>query len=174
MKIGIDISQAAYQGTGVSKYLTSLIEELVKNEGIELILFYSSLRNFSQTFQFEKSNRVHMKRYPFPARILDVLWNRLHILPIELLIGNIDVFISSDWTQPPVMRAKNATILYDLIVYKYPDETALTIVDTQKRKLEWVMKECDLLLCISEATKNDAHELLHFPENKLRVISAGV
>ena len=95
-------------------------------------------------------------------------------MPIEWLIGEVDVFISSDWTQPPTVKAKKATILYDLIVYKNPQETAKVIVDTQKRRLEWVKKECDVVLCISEATKKDAMEILGIEEKRLKVIYPGV
>ncbi|MGH7245377.1 MAG: glycosyltransferase, partial [Candidatus Levyibacteriota bacterium] len=100
-------------------------------------------------------------------------WNTLHIFPIEWFIGPVDVFISSDWTQPP-SRAKKATILYDLIVYKYPKETAEKIIAVQKRRLHWVKKEVDNIFCISNATKKDAREVLGIPEEKLEVIYPGL
>jgi hypothetical protein len=106
--------------------------------------------------------------------LLDLLWNRLHIFPIEWLIGDVDVFITSDWTEPPTLKAKKATILYDLIVYKYPQETDKKIVEVQKRKLKWVKKESEMILCISEATKNDAQEILGIEDKRLRVIYPGV
>ena len=95
-------------------------------------------------------------------------------MSIEWLIGDVDVFITSDWTEPPVKRAKKATILYDLIVYKYPQETDRKIVATQKRKVKWVKKESDLIFCISEATKKDAIEILGLDPNKIKVLYPGV
>lgn len=109
-----------------------------------------------------------------PPCLLDLLWNRLHIFPIERFIGDIDVFISSDWTEPPAIKAKKATILYDLIVYKYPKETDLKIIATQKRKLKWVKKECGIIFCISESTKNDAMEILGIEEKRLKVVYPGI
>ena len=106
--------------------------------------------------------------------MLDILWNRLHILPIEWFIGDVDVFITSDWTEPPAGKAKKATILYDLTIYKFPKETARKIVETQKRKLEWVKKESDIIFCISEATKKDAMEILGIEEDRLRMIRPGI
>ena len=44
MRIGIDISQIAYEGTGVANYLSNLVRELVKSNNQEYILFFSSLR----------------------------------------------------------------------------------------------------------------------------------
>ena len=177
MKIGIDISQMQYEGTGVANYLYKLlISMLAVNKGNTFVLFYSSLRNSPNAEILELCSKedVSLRRFPFPSSVIDVLWNKLHIFPVDKLIGHIDVFISSDWTQPPVIHAKNATILYDLIVYKYPKETADSIVKTQMRSLSWVKKECDLIFCISEATKKDAIEILQIPEEKLRVIYPGV
>jgi len=178
MRIGIDISQIAYEGTGVGEYLKNLVRELIKlDKKNQYILFFSSLRrNFQfSIFNFQlNTKKVKIKTFRFPPIFLDFLWNKLHIVPIEWFIGHVDVFISSDWTQPPAIKAKKATILYDLIVYKYPQETDSKIVSTQKRKLKWVKKECDIIFCISEATKMDAIDILGVDEERLRVIRTGI
>lgn len=181
MKIGIDISQVAYEGTGTSQLVTNLVSRLLKiDEKNEYILFYSSLRKnfqFSSIRQaqdnFQSNHNFKIKKFRFPPSLLDLLWNKLHILPIEWLIGDVDVFVTSDWTEPPTRRAKKATILYDLIVYKYPKETDSKIVSVQKRKLKWVKKESDIILCISEATRKDAMKILGIEEERLKVIYPG-
>jgi len=173
MKIGIDISQMAYENTGVANYLGNLIDKLQKMDNKnEYILFYSSLRKnlASPTY----GHNVSVKKFKMPPGLLDILWNRLHIFPIERFIGDVDVFISSDWTEPPTIKAKKATILYDLIVYKYPKETDSKIIATQKRKLKWVKKECALIFCISESTKRDAIEILGIEEKRLKVVYPGI
>lgn len=182
MKIGIDISQIAYEGTGVSAFIKRLIEDLLKlDRENEYILFFSALRKQFLISNFQILNKskflnskIQIKTFRFPPSLLDLLWNRLHILPIEWLIGDIDVFITSDWTEPPTTKAKKATILYDLIVYKYPKETDKKIVEVQKRKLKWVKKESKMIFCISKATKNDAKTLLGIEEGRLRVIYPGI
>lgn len=176
MKIGIDISQLAYPKTGVATYLQNLVENLLEQDKEnEYVLFYSSMRREleSSLTKYIDNKRIVLKQFKIPPTALAFLWNTLHVLPVELLIGPIDVFISSDWTQPPT-AAKKVTILYDLIVYKHPDETSQKIIDVQKKKLQWVQKEVDKILCISEATKRDAEELLHIPPSKLTVIYPGL
>lgn len=178
MKIGIDVSQIAYERTGVSRYLKRLVEELLRVDGKnEYILFFSSLRRRIKNSKLKIQNynsKVKIKELRFPPTLLDLFWNRLHILPIEWLIGEVDVFVTSDWTEPPVRSAKKATILYDLTAYKYPNETDKRIVQTQKRKLHWVKKESDIIICISESTKKDAMEILGIEENRLKVIYPGI
>ncbi|KKQ27331.1 MAG: Glycosyltransferase [Candidatus Levybacteria bacterium GW2011_GWA1_37_16] len=178
MKIGIDISQIIYEGTGVAELVRNLVENLLRiDKKNEYVLFFSSLRKNlkSQISNFKStSQNLKIKTFRFPPILLDLLWNKLHILPIEWLIGDVDIFITSDWTEPPTVRAKKVTILYDLIVYKYPNETDRKIIEVQKRKLKWVKKESDLVLCISESTKRDAINFLRIDEKRLKVIYPGV
>ncbi len=176
MVIGIDISQLAYSQTGVANYLGNLVKSLIElDKQNEYVLFYSSLRGKLRTENLKLKNRpnVKIKKFRIPPTLLDLLWNRLHILPIESLIGDVDIFITSDCTEPPSKKAKKLTILYDLIVYKYPQETAAKIVAVQKRKLSWVKKESQRILCISESTARDAAEILDIAKDKLVVINAG-
>jgi hypothetical protein len=190
MRVGIDVSQLAYEKTGVANYLKSLVQNMVKlDEENEYILFFSSLRKqLSNSFVNElQSSRVTIKTFTLPPILLDILWNKLHILPIEWFIGSVDVFITSDWTEPPARKAKKATILYDLIVYKYPEEThnlfkfslknlliTPNIVSSQKRKLKWVKKESDIIFCISESTKKDTMDVLGISSDRLKVVYPGL
>lgn len=190
MKIGIDISQMAYKETGVGEYVGKLVNELLRiDPKNQYVLFFSSLRRkflisnfpsaraqgegkFLNKSQISNSN-IKIRTFKFPPMLLDLLWNRFHILPVEWFIGNIDVFISSDWVQPPT-NARKVTILYDLIVYKYPEETDRKIVSVQKRRLQWVKKECDSIICISESAKKDAISTLGIEEKRLKVIYPGI
>lgn len=177
MRVGIDISQLAYPNTGVANYLGNLVKTLIENnKDVEFVLFFSSARRSLDQNLVKKLTRsnVKIKEFKFPPTLLDFLWNKLHIFPVEWIIGHVDVFISSDWTEPPVKSAKKATILYDLLVYKYPEEMHEKIVSTQKKKLSWVKKESDVVFCISESTKKDAEEILGISEDRLKVIYPGV
>ena len=176
MKIGIDISQLAYPNVGVSNYLTSLVENMVLDNSHNFILLFSSRRAKVplRIASLVDRDNVKLKRIRLTPSVLDILWNRLHKIPIEKFIGKVDVFISSDWTEPPVESAKKATILFDLVVLKNREVSDERIVATQKRKLRWVKRECRMVFCISESTKKDAHELLDLPLEKLHVIYPGL
>jgi hypothetical protein len=186
MKIGIDISQLVFQNTGVANYLLSLVENMLSIDSKnEYKLFFASMRGNLPKSKFwtadgkiisdklPKGSSVSLSQFKIAPTILDILWNRLHIVPIEKFIGDVDVFITSDWTEPPTKKAKKATILYDLVVFKNSSETDKKIIDTQKRKLKWVKKESSAVICISEATKKDAEEVLNIPKEKLFVVYPG-
>lgn len=179
MRISIDVSQLVYQGTGVANYTQNLVKNLLKiDQKNEYLLFGYSLRqrscllNFCRRLQKQRPN-VKVKIFPLPPTIAEFIWNRLHLLPIEWLIGSVDVFLSSDWIQPPA-QAKKVTTIHDLIPLKFPQTLDPKIVHVHRRRLHWVKKECDLIICDSEATKKDVRETLGIEEKKLRVIYPGV
>lgn len=177
MRIGIDSSQTAFSESGVGKSMTRLISALVSQDtSNEYVLFFASLRKELPitNFQFPNNAKVKIKKLKIPPTLLDFLWNRLHILPIESFIGNVDVFITSDWTEPPVKTAKKVTFIHDLVVYKYPEETDAKIINVQKRKLAWAVKECSAFICPSESTKKDIQEILGVKSDKIHVVNWGI
>lgn len=176
MIIGIDISQIAHEETGVANYTKNLVSQLVKvDDHNEYILFFSSLRKKlgDSLVEYLKNPRVKLKTYRIPPTLLELLWNRWHILPIEYFIGEVDVFFTSDWLEPPAKKAKKVTTIHDLIVFKHPEGLVSKIVTVQKRKLNWVKKESKLVICDSQATKKDVLEILGIEENKLKIIYPG-
>ena len=89
MKIGIDISQIAFERTGVANYVRNLLENLVKiDKENEYVLFFSSLRRKLPSFFINEltNSRVKIREFKFPPTLLDFLWNRLHVFPIEWLL----------------------------------------------------------------------------------------
>jgi len=173
MKIGIDISQIVY-GTGVSVYTKNLVKSLLKiNNEDEFLLFGGSLRQREALKDFISSlssfNNVTGRVFFIPPKLADILWNKLHILPIDSLLGKVDVFHSSDWTQPPSNSAKVTTI-HDFGFIKYPSTAHPKIASTMKGRFEWVKKDVDLIIAISKATKNDIVDILGISPKKVKVV----
>jgi len=178
MKIGIDISQIAYEGTGVATYTRLLVEALLRNDKHdEFVLFASSLRNRKPIKNFVKgleAKNVKVKFSFLPLKILEILFNGIHLIPIENFIGDVDVFHSSDWLEPPTRSAKRVTTIHDFTVYKYPETFSQRgghdIVTNQKRKLFFVKNYSDRIIAVTQTTKNDAIEILKIPEKKISVV----
>jgi glycosyltransferase involved in cell wall biosynthesis len=178
MRIGIDISQIVYEGTGVGAYVRRMVKTLLTiDQKNDYVLFGASFRRretFEKFYSSLPHERVRLVTVPIPPTLLDFLWNRLHIIPVEKFTGPLDVFWSSDWTQPPLTHAKGVTTVHDLIALKFPAETDAGIVAVHKRRLAWVKKECRAIFCDSQSTKKDVMELLHIPEQKLHVVYPGI
>ncbi|MEK7112326.1 MAG: glycosyltransferase, partial [Patescibacteria group bacterium] len=170
MKIGIDISSVIY-GTGVSHYTEKLVENLLKiDKDNRYKLFGGSLRRKGEldSFTGSLSGSFESKIFPIPPTLADLIWNKFHLLPIEKLIGDVDVFHSSDWTQPP-SKAFKVTTIHDLAPIRFPKLTHPKILSAHKRRLEWVKREADRIIVPSEATKKDM-EFYGFNTGNVRVI----
>lgn len=179
MRIGIDISQIVYEGTGVGNYVRELVKALLREDKVnEYVLFGASFR---KRFVFETyyhslqcdTSRIRLCTIAIPPTVLDIVWNTLHIIPVEWFIGNVDVFWSSDWTQPPLAGARGVTTIHDVSFLRYPKSFSKKILSVQKRRLKQAKKDCSMFLCDSEATKKDTVELLHIEELKTKVVYPG-
>lgn len=171
MRIAIDISSVVY-GTGVSWYTRNLVKNILRiDKEDEFVLFGGTLRRMGELKKIANSlsGRATKKFYPLPPVALDLFWNRLHSLPIEKLVGAVDVFHSSDWTQPPT-KAFKVTTIHDLVPLRFPDISHPKIVSAHKRRLEWVRKEIDQVIAVSEFTKRETVDLLGIDPSKITVI----
>ena len=170
MKIGIDISQVIY-GTGVSNYTRNLLDALlVLDKDNEYTAFGGSLRRRKElkdllaSFKGNISGRI----CPLPPTLADILWNRLHVLKIEKFLGKLDIFHSSDWTQPP-SNAFKLTTIHDLVPLRFPQYSHPRIVAAHKARLKHIKKEIDIVIVPSLASKDDLIAV-GVSEDKIRVI----
>lgn len=166
MKVGFDISQIAYDG-GVATYTKQLSRRLDNIKELKMVYFYTSLR------RKYKGDLKNVKEYKIPPTLAEILFNRIRLLPIELLIGEVDIYHSSDWTQPPT-KSKKVTTYHDVIPIKFPKWSHPKIVDVHKRRLKIVEKEIDQVIAVSQTTKNDLLEVSKISEEKIVVIYEGV
>lgn len=176
MKIGIDISQVAYKGTGVSRFTRGLVEAVLKyDNNNEWVFFFSSLRKqLDYDLKLKIKNRgLQINDYPYPSKLLTFLWNKFHIFKIDNLIKNLDWFITSDWTEPP-SSYKKATIVHDLVYKRFPETLSPIISKNQERKLNIVKKESKAIFADSISTKKDLISYLDIEEYKITVNYPGV
>lgn len=188
MNIGIDISQTAYEGTGVARYTTALAMALLKHTDNRYTFLFNSLRKNPPPALAKAIKKPHVLRhYLLPPTLSSFLWNTLHTFAVENLVGDVDIFVSSDWTQPPTSKAKKVTIVHDLVPYVFP-ETATSdttfhaskltitpnIVATHKKRLAWVKRECDFIIADSKSTKQDLINILDIAPAKIEVIYPSV
>lgn len=168
MRVAIDVSQVIF-GSGVSVYTRNLVENLLKiDKKNEYVLFGGSLRRQKDILNIFPQAKV----FPLPPTLTNIVWNRLHVLPIEKLLGKIDVLHTSDWSEPPSSALKVTTV-HDLAPFLYPNlfprDAIRDIVNTHKAKLALVKKESARIIVPTSATKNDLVNM-GFDSRIIRVI----
>lgn len=166
MKVGLDISQIVHPG-GVANYTNNLALNLQKQADVDMVFFFSSLR---KRYHGELRN---VKKFRLPPSLFEVLFNKLRNVPIERFIGPVDIFHSSDWTQPPT-KAKRVTTYHDVIPLKFPKWSNSKIVSVHKQRLRIVEKEIDKVIAVSESTKRDLLEVSSLRPDQIDVVYEGV
>lgn len=164
MIIGIDISSIPY-GTGVSNYTISLVRHLLKIDKINTYkLFFTSFRQPlpDEVKLWQKLPQVRLYHYHLPPTFFEILWNRLHIFPLELFVGKCNIFHTWDWTQPPAITAKTVTTVHDFVPFLFPETQHQRIISVFKRKYFWAAQVNDHFICVSQNTRQDLLRL--FPK----------
>ncbi len=179
MRIGVDLSMLVYQGSGVATFTFQLAKSLLKyDKNNTYVFFYSSLRrppNFPE-IEILKGLGANIISLRFPSSFLRLVWNRYHLLPIEIFTGKVDLFLSSDYLRPPLSkRTIGATVLHDVTWKKFPEFHTNDVIEAHKRKLNKTIKYNDLVITDSNSSRQDLLE--EFPsleKERIKVIPLGV
>jgi len=181
MKLGIDISQIIYKGSGVARFTDGLLKSILDfDRKNSWFFFFSSLRrNVDHSLEKKIDDKGHMLiKWKLPATALSLLFNDLHSFSKYLassfyLPTSLDWLITSDWVEPS-LKIKKATIVHDLVYLRYPELVDKKILLTQRKRLNWVKKESEIIFTDSHATKQDLIELLKINRKKIVVNYPGV
>ncbi len=168
-----------YRGSGVATYTHNLVKSLLKyHPEHEYRLFYSSLRRPTDFYYLEEFKKMGARvyDYPFPPRILKLWWNILHIIPVEFLIGKVDIFHSSDFLRPPLLKGTvGVTTIYDLTWKIFPEYHTDDVVNAHSLKIKKTIKYRDVVISISQNTKKDLLNLYpKIKKNRVEAIYGGV
>lgn len=179
MRIGIDITQLNYIGTGVANYTYQLVRNLLLlDKKNQYHLFYSSFRQPKNFYYLDELKKLgaNVYAYCFPSSFLQFLWGKNHFLPIDWFTGKCDIFFFSDFLRPPLSTAtKGITTVHDLTWKLYPSYHTKKVIDAHKQKIKKTIQFGDEIIIDSENTKEDLLRLFpHIKNDKVHVIYPGV
>jgi len=173
MIIAIDISMLVYQGSGVANYTYNFVKALLKyDKKNKYKLFYSSFRKPKDFYYLDEFRKLGAKVYSFflPPSLLKLLWNRWQVLPVEWLIGKVDVYHSSDFLRPPLLTGtRGVTTIHDLTWKIFPEYHTPEIVASHKQKLQRTIEHQDSIIVDSYSTKKDL--LKYYPQISVKNIT---
>ncbi|MEO0071095.1 MAG: glycosyltransferase family 1 protein [candidate division WOR-3 bacterium] len=170
MRIGVDGISFAFAATGVTRYLTSMLREMVQMATQDEFFIYSPV---PIEVPLDKGN-WHLRVVPSLFSRRPSLWTQF-ILPQVLAEDNIDVF----WAQPTNLplklkrRALRILTLHDLVPYVYPGSMQLRALLRTRLLLPRVVRAADIVVCVSDSTAQEARNYFKIKEEKLRVVKEG-
>lgn len=179
MRIGIDIRCLAEgKRTGVEEYTIALLSGLFRQfPENEYILFFNAWKKEVPDFSWAtKYPNVTLKVFHFPNKILNFSLWYFRFPKLDRLIGGTDVFFLPNINFSAVSkRTKLVVTAHDLSFEIFPETFSL------KRRL-WhffinfrnLIRSADVVIAVSESTKNDLIDYYGIPEEKITVIHSGI
>jgi glycosyltransferase involved in cell wall biosynthesis len=175
MRIGIDYTSAATQGAGIGRYTRELMRALLAAPSPHhYSFFYASPDRIDESAISNQQSAI--KRLPFHDKWLMRLWQRFRIpLPVELIVGKVDLFHSPDFTLPPTLPGVPTLLtVHDLSFVRDPDSAWPSLRAFLNKAVPRSVKRATHVLADSIATKNDIIELFGTAPEKITVLYGGV
>jgi len=178
MKIGIDarVLMDEYY-SGVSEYAANLLNAIFAlDSDNEYKLFYNSWENLDKRFKTWNRSNVKVIGSHIPNKIFNYLGQRIFSSPkIDRTLGGVDIFWSPHFNFTSLdKKTKRIITVHDLSFLRYPEFFSLRKnIWHQALGVKKILKEADIIVAVSENTKQDIVELVGIAPEKVRVIYSG-
>jgi len=178
MKIGVDIRVLMDRNySGISEYTANLLSAILNiDKTNEYKLFYNSYQNIGERLKIWERDNAKIFKTRFPNKIFNYLLQKNFSWPkIDGVLGGTDIFWSPHFNFTSVSsKTKKIITVHDLSFLRYPEffsfrknfwHRALRVVKT--------LKQANLIIAVSENTKNDIIELAGIDSAKVVVVYSG-
>jgi glycosyltransferase involved in cell wall biosynthesis len=176
VRIVVDVSPLARARTGIGNYLRGMLAGLAEagsNEH-ELVAFGPSGPRGRRRIGEALAGLPVELRLPLLPHVARTAWSRAGRVPIERVVGALDVFHFSDWMYPPQRGGVRATTVHDLVPLRFPEWVQPETLRMHGRKYENAARSCDRLFVNSRFTAGEVVELLGVPEERVVVAYPGI
>lgn len=178
MKILFDATPLQPNPSGVGFYVTQLLLALSQLQSPE---------DFQLDVAYQPSLKNWILRRPYRPKLLSD-WPRVHQLPLPVRVVNLlatlphnpflerlerswerpDIIHGTSYAVYPSRYSKRVITIYDLTFLKFP-QYATAVVKTFRQRVAQCLQWTDLILAISESTKQDLIEAFHLNPEKIWV-----
>jgi glycosyltransferase involved in cell wall biosynthesis len=177
MRIGIDITAALADRTGVGCYAASLARALLRAGGDEVV---ACAHVFRHPGWRRKIARL-LTGAPRPAAVREsrllphravLEANRHFDFPtVEGLFGPLDVYHGTNFLCPPAHRARTVATCHDLAFLRFPAE--VRVAHVYERFLGPSLRRTDVVIVPSEAARRDVIEFAGVSPQRIAVVPEG-
>ena len=177
MIVGFDGKPLLMQKTGIGKYTDRLLASLLALDqefSCRVHLPFSLeqrgavAKGQATALRKQYPSRVDFVSSHFPPKLRRWIWRSSNFMPMERIVGEIDLFHATNLVMPPLRRAKGVFTVYDLTFMLFP-EYHVKGMHSFARDTKKYVDRSDCLIAISEHTKRDVVEHLHIPPERVRV-----
>lgn len=176
MQVGIDYTAAATQHAGIGRSVREFVSAVLKQpDRPGLTLVYAHRGPVNEVDALAIYERVKVRRLPVSPRVALGVWHKARLpVPVEALIGPVNVFHGPDYALPPMAFARGVLTVHDLSFVVRPQDAH----PAQRRFLESVVPRsidrARLIVTVSEATKRDLSQRYGVLPHRIRVVPNAV
>lgn len=183
LRVAIDVTSGINQGAGVGRATREAVTALAaRPEPLDLRLFYTPeatpVARAGERWLAEladRSERVRVRRLPFPARWTARLWLRLRLpLPAELVTGRVDLLLAPDFVAPPTAWARTIVTIHDLSYLAVPQYADPGLRRYLSGAVPRSLRRAAHVVAVSETTRREAIERLGLTPDRVSVVYNGV
>lgn len=176
MKICLEAYHLILKGGGIRNYIYYLLKTMATlSPEDEFLTFCNYFYEKVYASKFKLAN-VNYNNFYFPRRLLTYCWKNFNFPKIENLVGKVDIVHGTHILLPPTIKAKKVLTVHDVIYLKHPEYYLNKKLYEYSFKvlLPHFLKQADVIITISQSTKNDLQELFKIKEEKIKVIYYGI
>jgi glycosyltransferase involved in cell wall biosynthesis len=175
VRIAIDYTPALRQGAGIGRYTRSLVDALARldRDNVYTLLSFGPPPPGSRWGRWPANYRL--RTVQLPSRWMTILWYRLRLpVPLEWLAGPHDLYHSTDFTLPPLVRARGVVTVHDLSFLTVPECADPGLRTLLRSAVPAALTRAHRILADSESTRQDIVRLLGVSGAKVDVVLCGV
>jgi glycosyltransferase involved in cell wall biosynthesis len=171
LKIGLDAKRAFHNFRGLGNYSRTLIEGLIKFVPESQLFLYTPQFKNKRSIEFAKkisTPQTHILSDEGFWQLAPSLWRT--IAPAsDVSKQGIDIYHGLSHELPLGLKSKKILTIHDVIFLKHPEYHGIIDRISYKLKLAHAIKNSDLILTTSVATKNDVQEAFKIDDKKIKV-----
>lgn len=168
MRVVLDGTPLLGQRTGVGRYVEGLVAGLTALAEPPLL----GLAGFSRSGSRPVAGAPWLGPR-VPARLLQAMWRRGPVPPIEWLVGPAAVFHATNFWLPPLRRTAGVVTVHDLSFLLHAD-TVTPAVLRYRDQVPSAVVRAGAVLTVSEAIRAEVVEHLGVPAERVHAVPLGV
>ncbi len=173
---GLPILGNLTQGTGITKYITYLMNEVFKNDNVNIYQIF--LRMFKKDKKylreikeiFTKYENVMLKAFYLPDRIQQIVWDTKFLSDfVEQLYGKLDVYVSTCYFTPHFRKISIISFIYDISPLLF-EEISKKHKEQFEQMLKKTISRSSFFFVISEYVKQCIIDRFNIDSKKIEIL----